>query len=184
MAFKLSTLAIYVALALSLLASVVQTTTNNASTWIDYPELASFALDCNFGKLTLTYENVLVSARTLSFNATFLTLDVNGTIESNSSFVLKDSERANAAALFDQGNTSEVLVYLRSNDYAALLLGGYCSGINAPYIKYGNGSIQSYLGQPGIAASAQAIEVVQDTTSPFVSKFEVVRWLVLSDANV
>ena len=100
----------------------------------EVPVLTSFGLDCNYGILTLVYEN-LVSARTLNFNGTFLSQAFNDSDSSNA-MILQRSAKSNSAGLYKLGNTTDVEVYLYSDDFATMKLMSLCDG-PAPYITLG-----------------------------------------------
>ena len=84
----------------------------------DIPQLLSYSIDCGYGKLSLQF-NTLILASTM--NVKKIAFQPVPSL-SNPSLSLSIPLTSSFNNLVSQGNTSNLVIYLNSDDYARLLI--------------------------------------------------------------
>ena len=141
------------------------------------PQLLSYSIDCGFGKISLQF-NSLIIANTMNVKGIAFQpvphLSNNSTVSLSSSISLTSSFNN----LASQGNTSTLVIYLNSDDYARLLIAssGFFLSSASIYLSLANNTVFSTF---GIAVQdipqTDALLVssyVKDTFPPFLLSFE------------
>lgn len=153
------------------------TTTFSLSTDDYPPQLLSYSIDCGFGKISLQF-NSLIIANTMNMKGIAFqpvpNLSNHSTVSSLSSISLTSSFNN----LASQGNTSNLVIYLNSDDYARLLIAssGFFLSSASIYLSLAKNTVFSTF---GIAAKdipqTDALLVssyIKDTFPPFLLSFE------------
>lgn len=135
---------------------------------IDDPIASTFSLDRSFGSITINFDR-LVSAKTFLIYGLGLQ-----SAKSSSSISISFSSLFND--LSSQGNTTSLILYLMSNDYARLLMtSGLGTSTSNTYLTLMRGSVLSNIGymnlQVNSSSALKASSITSDTTPPYPLSF-------------
>ena len=160
----------------SIVAVTSATTTLSLSADDFHPQLLSYSIDCGFGKISLQFNSLIIAYTMNVKGIAFQPVPhlSNDSTVSLSSIPLTSSFNN----LASQGNTSTLVIYLNSDDYARLLIAssGFFLSSASIYLSLANNTVFSTI---GIAAQdipqTDALLVssyVKDTFPPFLLSFE------------
>lgn len=146
------------------------------------PRLVHFKIDCGIGKLVLSF-NDLVSAKTMnvkgiSFQSTHDLLTANSYRQSLNMKLLPSISLTSAFNNLEiQGNTTELTIFLNSNDFAKLQLASpLFDSLSATFITIDTNSIYSPYGIPNIEINStnglMVDSIIKDSFPPYLINFQ------------
>jgi len=148
------------------------TTTLSLST--DIPQLLSYSIDCGFGKVSLQF-NSLIVANTMNVKGIAFQPTPHLSNHSMESPIPLTSSFNNIAS---QGNTSTLVIYLNSDDYARLLIASsrFFLSSSSIYLSLAQHTVYSTFGvavQDIPPTNALLVSsYLKDTFPPFLLSFE------------
>jgi hypothetical protein len=139
------------------------------------PILLSYVLDCGIGKLTLSFD-IEVSAKTMDISGLFLQSVKNVTATPSYSTFTFNSTYNN---LVSQGNTTDLVIYISSVDFAKLKLASpIARSDTTTYLTMYRDTIASPFGRYNKEVSTfdamAASELILDTFPPYLVTFTLI----------
>lgn len=137
------------------------------------PLIIGFELDKNYGKIVLDFDQIVVAD---SFNISRFTLQASPSVEADSDvFAMYDAVFNN---LTEQGNTTSLIIYISTNDFARLALEPVIGVVKSTtYAALGVHAVRSpfgrYNGAQSLTNAVAATSFLRDESPVYVTDFQI-----------